>query len=237
MDLANLFREYLGHLFAGRRAEARDLMQAAYTRGISANTLLTGMVWQAMEQVDSLFRQGHITNIVYHMALRINRSVADRFQTLLTRQVRTGRQIVVTSGPGEAEELGAQILADMFEADGWTVWFLGSGVPHDEVLQLASKNQPDLLCIYGAHPSALPEIRRLIETMRQTGTCPNTRVMVVGGVFKRAEGLAEELRVNYTAADIPQALQTAGAAPRNSPADRPAVSRRRVLRENAPSAV
>ncbi len=234
MELANLFREYLGTLFAGKRAEARDLLQTAHDHGTPASTLLTGIVWQAMEQIDALFRQGHITSIVYQMALRINRSIADQLQPVLARRPRTGRQIAITCSQGEAQELGAQILADVFEADGWTVWFLGSGVPHDEILQLAGKNQPELLCIYGAHASALPEIRRLIETMRDVATCPNTRVMVAGGVFKRAEGLAEELRADYSAADVSEALRVADTALQISPAsETPAFSRRRNRRELA----
>lgn len=39
----------------------------------------------------------------------------------------------------------------------------------------------------------LPGIRGLIDTLRDVNACPETQIVVGGGVFNRAEGLAEEI--------------------------------------------
>ena len=207
MTTSDLFKQYLEHLFGGKRCEARELILAAQDRGIPASRLLQQIIWPAMDQVDKLYRGNQIPRILEHMATRINRMIADMLQTLLCRKPKTGKRMIVTCGDGESEELGAQITADLFEAEGWSVWFLGSGVPNDEILQLLGKIRPDVLCIYGAQPVGVPNIRKLIEMVHETGIFADMQVLVTGGVFNRAEGLSEEIKADLFAPDAAQALQ------------------------------
>lgn len=208
MSMPELFKQYLEHLFEGKRSEARALVLAAQDRGIPAAKLLKMVIWPAMEQVESLYRRNHISLIMEHMATRINRLVADQLQGMLARKPKSGQRMVVACGEGEGEELGAQITADLFEAMGWSVWFLGSGVPNDEILQFVGRVTPDILCIYGTKPEGVPGTRKLIELIRGVGVCSEMQVLVMGGVFNRAEGLADEVKADLFASNINQAIKT-----------------------------
>jgi methanogenic corrinoid protein MtbC1 len=228
MTTAELFKQYLQHLFRGRRAEAREVLIAAQDRGVPASKLLKGIIWPAMEQIDQLYREDKISRIVEHMATRINRSLADQLQVFLRREPKDGRRLVVTCGNGEIEELGAQIVADLFEARGWSVWFLGSGVPNDEVLHFVGQNRPDVLCIYGAEACGVPNIRQLIGLIREVNACDHLQVLCVGGVFNRADGLADEIRADLFAEDVEGALKTVEEHPVRVPKpDVPQPGRRR----------
>jgi methanogenic corrinoid protein MtbC1 len=206
MTMAELFKQYLEHLFAGKRCQARELIFAAHDRGITASKLLRMVVWPAMEQMDKLYRTDHISRITEQMATRVNRMVADQLGGLLARKPKTGQRMVLVCGEGEVEELGAQITADLFEAEGWTVWFLGSKIPNDEVLEFVGKVTPDILCIYGAGPANVPSIRHLVALVREVGLCPEMQILVSGGVFNRAEGLAEEVKADLFAANAAEAM-------------------------------
>jgi len=235
--IAELFKQYLEHLFAGKRCEARELMFAALDRGISASRLLRLVIWPAMEQVEKLYRENHITRIMEHMATRINRMIADQLQGFLAREPKTGKRMVVTCGDGQIEELGAQITADLFEAAGWSVWFLGSGVPNDEILTFVGKIEPDILCIYGAQPVGVPNIRKLIEMIRNVGVCPDMQILITGGVFNRAEGLADEVKADLFAHNVRDALQIVDDHPVRVPRpDVPEPGRRRKRKKITPSA-
>lgn len=231
MTIAELFKQYLEHLFAGKRCEARELIYAAQDRGVPARKLLQKIVWPAMEQVERLYREDEIPRISEHMATRINRMIADQLHGMLARKPKHGRRMVVICGDGESEELGAQMVADLFEADGWTVWFLGSGVPNDEALEFLGKVTPDVLCIHGTRPPEIPGIRHLIELIREVGICSEMQVMVVGGVFNRAQGLAEEIRADLHAADCLEAEKCIAEHPVRVPRpDVPEPGRRRKRR-------
>jgi methanogenic corrinoid protein MtbC1 len=228
MTMAELFKQYLEHLFVGKRCQAREMIFAAHDRGITASKLLKMVVWPAMEQVDKLYRGEHISRIVEQMATRINRMIADQLGGVLARKPKIGQRMVVVCGEGEIEELGAQITADLFEASGWSVWFLGPKVPNDEILEFLGKITPDVLCIYGAGPDNVPSIRHLIALIRDVGICPEMQVLVCGGVFNRAEGLAEEVKADLFAVNVTEALEIIKAHPVRVPLpDVPEPGRRR----------
>ncbi|MHC4562428.1 MAG: cobalamin B12-binding domain-containing protein [Planctomycetota bacterium] len=228
MKIAELFAEYLSHLFAGRRYEARRLLLDAHDHGTQAGKLLRGVVWPAMEQIEELYRAHEISLIVEHMASRVNRMVADQLQGLLPREPRTGKRIVVVCGEGENEELGAQMTADVFEAKGWITWFIGAGVPNDEILAFVADSEPDILCLYGTRPRGVPDARRLIDLIREVGVCEEMQILASGGVFNRAEGLAEEINADLFAPNVAEALKVVAAHPVRVPKpDVPQPGRRR----------
>lgn len=234
MKNAELFKQYLEHLFTGQRCLARELIFGAQDRGIEAKKLLKHIIWPAMEQIDKLYRENHISRICQHMATRINRMLADQLHGFLARKPKTGQRMVVLCGEGQTEELGAQIVSDLFEAQGWNVWFLGSGVPNDEILQFAGKVTPDILCIYGALPTDVPNLRHLVALIREVGICENMQIMVSGGVFNRAEGLADEIKADLYAKDIAAALKTVEDHPiRIAKPDVPEPGRRRKRKRKA----
>jgi methanogenic corrinoid protein MtbC1 len=162
------------------------------------------------------------------MASRINRMVADQLQAHFARRPKNGMRLVVICGDGESEELGAQMTADLFEGEGWSVWFLGSGVPNDEILEMLGRVKPDVLCIYGTQATGVPNVRRLIETTREIGAYEQMQILVTGGVFNRAQGLDEEVRADLFAPDARQALKTIQEHPVRIPKpDLPQPGRRR----------
>jgi methanogenic corrinoid protein MtbC1 len=231
MTTAELFKQYLEHLFAGKRCEAREHLFAAMDRGVPANTLLTSIIWPAMDQVDKLFRDNHISRITEHMATRINRMIADQLHAFIPREPKTGQRMVVVCGEGESSELGSQIIADLFEGQGWTVWFLGAGVPNDEVLSFIGKIKPDVLSIYGTVPAGVPGTRRLVDLIRDVNSCDQMQILVAGGVFNRAEGLADEIRADLFARDAKEALSVVQEHPVRIPKpDVPQPGRRRKRR-------
>jgi len=235
MEIVEVFKQYMEHLFTGKRCEARELIMAAQDRGVPSKTLVLSVIWPAMEQIEKLSRESQIDRICEHMATRINRLVADQLQGCMARQPKTGQRMVVVCGEGESEELGAQMTADLFEVDGWSVWFLGSGVPEDEILQLVGKLEPDILCLYGTQPKGVPGIRKMIDTVREINAVPDMQILVLGGVFNRADGLAEEVRADLFARNVREAMRLVADHPVRVPQpDVPQPGRRRKRKRRAP---
>jgi methanogenic corrinoid protein MtbC1 len=122
----------------------------------------------------------------------------------------------------------------LFEADGYAVRFAGGGVPDDEVLKLIGELRPDLLVMYGTLPAGVPAVRRLIDYLREVNSCPDMQVMCCGGIYKRAEGLAEEIGADLYAADAAGAVQIANENPaKKATLEQQTVGRTRRIRKAA----
>jgi methanogenic corrinoid protein MtbC1 len=229
---ATLAQSYLKALLEGHRQESRQLVNTALADGAGAHDLLTELVWPTMELIQSLDREDRINTSSLNMATRLNRAIADQLCGLLSHKPSSGKSALVFCGDAEPEELGGQICADLFEADGWTVRFAGGGVPEDEVLKLIGEVRPDLLVLFATRPSGMPAVRRLIDYLREVNSCPDMQVMCCGGIYKRAEGLAEEIGADLYAPDADQAVRLAGEHPTHkATVDQQTVGRTRRIRK------
>ena len=202
-------RQYFEALLEGNRRECRRIMDQGREDGICPTEMLLDIIWPAVEKIDELFREDRIDFVAEHIATRINRVLADQMQVHLPVAEPTGRSLVVCCSDAQNHELGAQIITDLFEADGWQVRFVGSGVPMDELVQLVGRTQPDLLIYFGTEPGGIPEVRRTLQMLHRIGSSPHTAVLATGGVFNRAEGLWIEVGADSFAPDARIALAKA----------------------------
>jgi len=227
-------QSYIEPLLAGDRDGARRAVDAALADGFEPMDLLNGLIWPTMELLQALYKEDRITISQLNLATRLNRSITDQLCAQLDRSPANERKALIFCGANEPEELGGQICADLFEADGWTVRFAGGGVPEDEVLKLIGDFRPDVLVMFATLPGAVPAVRKLIDYLREVNSCPEMQVMCCGGIYKRAEGLAEEIGADLYAPDAAAAVATANEQPtRKATVDQQTVGRTRRLRKAA----
>jgi methanogenic corrinoid protein MtbC1 len=227
-------QNYLKALLAGDRSAARQVTETALAGKVTAAELLSGLVWPNMELLQDLYRDDRITLSSLNLATRLNRTLADQLSAQLARKTSNEKKVLIFCGNDEPEELGGQLTAALFEADGWTVKFAGGGVPDDEVLQLIGSTRPDLLVMFGTLPSAVPAVRKLIDYLREVNSCPTMQIMCCGGIYKRAEGLAEEIGADLYAPDASSAVTVANENPeRRATAEQQTVGRSRRVRKPA----
>jgi len=230
----SLSQQYLEPLLVGNRNACRQLIDAALTKGIPAYDLLTKLVWPTMELIQTLFREDRISLATLNLATRLNRTLTDQLAANLPRAAANGRKVTIFCGNDEPEELGGQLCADLFEASGWDVKFVGGGVPNDEILKMVGDQRPDVLIMYGTQPTAVPAVRKLIDYLREVNSCPEMQIMCCGGIYKRAEGLAEEIGADLYAPDAASAVQVADANPTHRASfDQQTVGRSRRVRKAA----
>lgn len=212
---SRVVEEFVAPLLAGNRPACRQLIQRELANTADPASLYEELLWPAMEHVDKLYRADRINSAAQHMATRINRSIADQLQAHLHPATPSGKKILIMCAENEPEELGAQMCSDLFEARGWEVFFLGGGVPNDEVLTLIGQLNPDVLLIFGTQPAGVPGVRKLVDQIREIGVAPTMNIIVSGGVFNRADGLWKEVNADVAARNPSQAILLAeSTAPR-----------------------
>ena len=211
MDTQTMIEELFPLLITGNRAGAREAVEGVLQNGTTPEDLTHECYWQLLEMINTLYRNDQLTNLAHHYATRLLRSLVDQAQARYEMRERRNKSIMLFCGATEADDLAAQMVADLVEADGYDVCFGGGGVAWDEVLQETSENKPDVLMLFSSAASDAPHIRVLIDTIREIGACPKMQIVVGGGVFNRAEGLAEEIGADLwatTPAELIHRLET-----------------------------
>ena len=190
-DIVN--ERFFEALITGDRPAARALIKEQRESGLTAQDLITELFWPTYELVDRLFRNDQLSTISHNFATRLLRALADQTAAEIVPQNPNGRTVLAACGPNEGEELGAQMAIDLLESYGFRMSFCGGGVASDELMAQVNQWQPDVVLMFCSAPADLPGIRGLIDTLREHGAASNTQIVVGGGVFNRAEGLAEEI--------------------------------------------
>ena len=231
---SGLIARYMKPLLEGDRSTCRQVIDEALAQGATAHELMTQLLWPVMEMIQMHHREDQINRNTLNLATRLNRSITDQVSSRLEKKASNGRKVLIFCGADEPEELGGQITAELFESEGWTTRFAGGGVPDDEVLNFIGEYRPQLLVMFGTLPSGVPSVRKLIDYLRDVNSCPDMQVMCCGGIYKRAEGLAEEIGADLYAPDGAEAVKVADANPnRRATVDQQTVGRTRRIRKAA----
>lgn len=215
-------------LIAGDRAQARTTVHDYMNDGCTAEALTQSVYWPLHELVNDLYRKDQLTTLAHHCAVRLLRSLVDQAQARYAQQTRNGRTMMLFCGDTDVDDMAAQMVADLAEADGWSVCFGGGGIAYDELLEIANERKPDVMLMFSSAASDAPTLRRLIDTVRGVGACPGTQIAVGGGIFNRAPGLAEEIGADVWASTPAEIIATLNAEPlRRATPDQRTVGRTR----------
>lgn len=220
-------------LVAGDRTATRTLINEQHAAGATPEVLITDLYWPTYELIEKLHREDQITSMAYGFATRLLRAVVDQTAGVLVRtsaHPSRNRSVLAFCADTEGGDLGSQMAVDLMESQGFAVRFAGGGIPVDEIQASVQNDRPDHLVLFCSDPADLPGIRQLIDNLHEMGCCPGTQIVVGGGVFNRAEGLAEEIGADLWAEDPLELAHAMIHEPeQRAPADQRTVGRNRPM--------
>ncbi len=229
-----VLERFFTSLISGDRPGVREILDELFEADVPAERIVDHLIWPALEQIQQRTRADQLSQLSQQFATRLLRSTSDQLQPRYLAQPSRDLRALVTTGTDDAEELAGQLATDLLEADGYTVQYAGGGVANDELVAQIGASNIDRLVIFGSTPDTVPSTRQLIDRLHAVGVCPHLQIVVGGGVFNRAEGLAEEIGADLWASD-PVALVKVMAenSQRRMSADQRTVGRRRPAAKKA----
>ena len=229
-----ILERFFTALISGERNDARAVVNELIDADCPAENIMGNLFWPTLERIQELHRNDQMSELAHHYATRLMRTLADQMQLRLTVNEPRNRKALVVCGPEESEELGAQMVSDLLEADGYDVYFVGGGVANDELVSQIGQIGVDVLVVFGVVPSTVPFTRLLIDRLHEIGLSPNVQLAVGGGVFNRAEGLAEEIGADLWAYSPDELVLALAEEPeRRMTPDQRTVGRKRRTKSNA----
>ena len=152
----------------------------------------------AMGLVGSRFASGEyfIPDLVY--SGEILKEVSNKVKPLLTAQEDANKESVgkflLATVAGDIHDIGKDIVAFMFDVNGFDVIDLGIDVPAQKIVDAVKENQPDIVGLSGFLTLAFDAMKDTIEAIKAAGLRDDVKIMIGGGQID------EEIR-KYTGAD------------------------------------
>ncbi len=182
-------RMFRDALLSGDHRACLDMASRNVTSGEDLETFYLEIIQPAMYSVGDLWERGEISVAEEHLASAIvARVMASLYTWVLRSETRYGKA-VVSAAPNEYHEIGARMVADLLERDGWTVEYLGSDIEPRSLLEHVEKTRPFLLALSVAMPFNLKKAEGIIRAVRGQAETENIRIMVGGQIFERITDL------------------------------------------------
>ena len=199
----DVFRSAILH---GKRQAALAVVQKALQSGCSLPDVYVEVFDGALREIGKCWESNRITVAQEHMATAITQYViASIYPSIEPRNPMRGA-MVVTGVSGELHQIGANLVADAMEAEGWNVHFLGSNLPGRGIVDAVEENAADVLCISTTLVANLPAAANLIRAVRARLDGRAPRIVVGGSAYTFAAEFANELGVTNLTTNLRAAL-------------------------------
>ena len=176
------YRKYLDDLMHGRRAACAAIVEGLLERRIGLTTIYLGLFQRSLYDVGAMWERNDIPVAVEHLAAAITDSIMGVVYPTLFRSSRVDRKAVIACVENEYHQIGARMVADIFELHGWDSFFLGANTPTADIIDMIGRTDPDIVGLSLAVRSGLPPLRDAIDRIRER--FPEVRVIVGGQAFR-----------------------------------------------------
>ncbi|WP_129627073.1 cobalamin B12-binding domain-containing protein [Candidatus Oscillochloris fontis] len=200
-------QNYLNALLAPDARAALDAA-AAYIHGPDEiATWWECVIRQAMYEVGQLWAQGEISVGQEHLATAITQRVMAYYYPQILDKPRDKGRVIVTASPGELHEVGARILADILELNGWDTYYTGANTPSDTIVDLLAQTKAQVICISTTLPTSLPAVTELIVDIRSAQLDPKPTILVGGQAYLAGPELWQHVGADWFASSASEGLR------------------------------
>ncbi len=208
--LGELAGAYLSLLLKGDRHAAEKAVLEAVSCGTTVQDIYLHVFQASQYEIGRLWHIGQVSVAQEHYCSAVTERIMSRLSPTIFSTQRIGRSYVGACVGGELHQIGARMVADFFETEGWDTYYLGADVPTTDILHAVVDYKADLLgisCTMSFHRSAM---EKLIRNIRKEPAIPRDLKIIVGGyIFSVYPDFYREIGADRMATDAAAAVRTA----------------------------
>ena len=197
-------------ILGAQRKAALNVALESLRAGEDLLDVYVEVLQEGLYEIGRLWASNVITVAQEHMATAVAQSVVSQIYAQLPAPTKQRGRVVITGVEGEQHQIGANMVADVLESRGYDVRFLGTQMPHAGILDAVEAHHADILGVSATMLFNLPQVTRLLNSLRERFGDKAPRIILGGAAFRAAPGLAGELGAVGWGRDLREAVALAG---------------------------
>jgi methanogenic corrinoid protein MtbC1 len=199
--------EFEKYLVAGDQRAVFDLVQSHVKNAEDLKLFYKEYITRAMYKIGMLWETGKISVAIEHLSSAIVTRVLSGMYTQIELPDINKGKVLISSATNEYHEIGAWMVANTFEIEGWDVQYLGANTPIRDLKNIVQQFQPDILGLSVTMPYNLDYIQSSINYIREGNN--KTKIFVGGSIAVAFPQLLNGIDVDYIANGFEDALAEA----------------------------
>jgi MerR family transcriptional regulator, light-induced transcriptional regulator len=206
--LTGTARAYTEALLVGDR-QAATRMILDLVPGTPIKDIYLHIFQPSLREIGRLWQVNEISVAQEHFCTAATQVVMSLLYPNIFASERKGLRMVATCVSDELHEIGARMVADFFEMEGWDTYFLGANTPPEGILRALVDRDAQMLAISATMTFHVEKVTELISLVRQEGLDARVKIMVGGYPFNLSSNLWKVVGADAYAHDAQQAIRMA----------------------------
>ena len=178
----NRYNEYLDFLINGVKNSCSDIINALIDDNTDVKKIYSDMFQKSMYEIGSLWENNKISVSTEHLATAITERLMLLTFPKIVSSHKIGKKVIIANVENEYHQIGARMVYDTFEFNGWDSYFLGQSTPSNDILGMVDDISPDIIGISISMYFNLKNLKILVELIQST--CPKLQIIVGGQALK-----------------------------------------------------
>jgi methanogenic corrinoid protein MtbC1 len=214
-DLGKIAKTYLEYLLRGSSRKAKKLINTVIEDGMSITEVFDEILAKVQYEIGRLWETNQISVAREHLATQISKSILMDLKYMFEIPKSKNKKILATTIPGERHDFGIQMLTQIFELEGWKVYFLGSDTPIEDIIHMINEFEIDLLALSISLLSNLTTLKTYIEKIRSSKV-KKIKIIVGGKALNEFPDIWEELDADGYTNTVSNAINLAETLSKNN---------------------
>jgi 5-methyltetrahydrofolate--homocysteine methyltransferase len=139
---------------------------------------------KGMEIVGDKFNAGEFYLAELMLSAKIFQTLVEMINPVLSQSPSKSKvgTILLATPEGDIHDLGKNIVATMFAANGWEVVDMGVDVPADQIVSKTAELAPDILGLSCLLTTAFSSIKQTVDSLAARGLRDKIKLVIGGGV-------------------------------------------------------
>ena len=195
-------------IITGKYKEIEGLVQAAIEDKADLDQIINDGMVAAMDVVGQKFAENEIFIPEMLVSAVTMKKGLDIIKPLLkSDEIESKGTIIMCTVKGDIHDIGKNLVIMMLQGAGFDVIDLGVDMSTEDLTQKVEEIKPDILGLSALLTTTMPEIKNVIETLKDKGLRNSVKVMIGGAPLNAA--FAEEVGADGYGQDAAEAVKLA----------------------------
>lgn len=170
------FLDFYNNLVEGNKEKCSEIVKILLDEGVDLKEIYVELFQRALYRIGKLWDHNEISIPEEHMATQIVEALINKFAP--SSPVSSKNKAVVTCIDKEFHEIGAKMVAHIFEVNGWKTYYLGASVPLKELLKFVKQSDPEIIALSWSLYLNLARFLEVVDNL--TKLFPTIKILVGG---------------------------------------------------------
>lgn len=199
---------YLEQVLKGDRHAAQGTIKNALAKGLGLKEIYLSIFQTTQYEIGRRWQHRLISVAQEHYVSGVTQQLMSQMYPDIASKGFKG-VLVVTCVGNELHEMGARMIADFLEMDGWDANYLGSNTPTPAVISLLKERKAKGLFVSATMGFNVNNVRQLVEEVRSDPELSEVKIVVGGYPFNNVEGLWRLVGADGYAKDADEVVRVA----------------------------